>query len=434
MPTQLQPFPVTLSALHLPPVLSSLHTLSGIEVSLPKSETSAPINFKAMISESTTANLLLKSFYDSNVRGKAFDGSKYVLSSLAEQGVSRCAFTTTFGIMKGEPPLNDQTAPQFMVDGVSPVPFTYQGYFFSPGFLICDHIFCRQEYETQFVAVLSLDFLREYFIQARYSKLGWKIQLPPSPPTQTSELPIYTNGCCLSNGLAALNPEDKPIRGGYGIHFPTLPNGWDMYGALAPSDKHTNQKAELTALIRALQLFRVRKVPCTSISIFTKSKYAVQGLNEYIPNLWRSNGYRTTKNREVVNADLFKSLDEEVALSIKRGIRVTLSHIHRDQSKEADDLAKRGAASGVPRMTIGKPDEGSKKKAGVQATEMTGEGASKGAKAELNGGTGEDGRPGMILGKTVMEELKPLVQWTPDGVYWASSQSISGSNMKMFVV
>lgn len=108
---QLQPLLVMLSALHLPAGISGLHGLSGIEVSLPKSATGPPIVFRAIISESTNRNLLLKSFYDFNVRGQVFDGTEYVLSSLTDLGKSRCAFTTTFGRLNGQPPLNDKTAP-----------------------------------------------------------------------------------------------------------------------------------------------------------------------------------------------------------------------------------------------------------------------------------------------------------------------------------
>ena len=425
--TQLEPLSVTLSTLHLPQGLSALHNLTGVEISLPKSGTGATISFKAILSESTNKNLLLKSFYDSNVRGKLLGGTEYVLSSLAEYGISRCAFTTTFGISTGQPSLNDNTAPQFRVDGLSRVPFTHQGYFFSPGFCICDHIFCRQEYESQFVAVLGLDFLREYFIQAQYSTEGWRMRLPPHPPSVMIELPIYTDGCCLSNGLAARDPEAKPARGGYGIHFPTLPYGWDMYGALASSDSHTNQKAELTAVIRALQLVRLRNISCAKISIFTDSKYAEQGLNDWIPRIWRSNGYRNSKKRDVVNADLFKSLDEEVSLSRKRGMPVTLSYIPRDQNQKADALSKLGAASDVPSITLRNPKEGSSKKAEVEGTGRKGIDGQKGAKAELKSGVKQDGKPEMLLGKNLFEELKPLVQWTPDGVYWAQWQSADGS-------
>lgn len=427
---QLQPLPVILSALHLHQEGSALHLKSGIEISLPKSETGAPIQFKAIVSESTNRNLLLKSFYDANVLGKVLGRTKYVLSSLADQGISRCAFTTTFGMMKGEPALNDQTAPQFRVDGLSHVPFMFQGYFFSPAFLICDHIFCHQEYETQFVAVLGLDFLRQYFIRAQFSKEGWKIQLPPPPPAQINELLIFTDGCCLSTGKAIEDTETKSATGGYCIHFPTLPNGWDMYGALASGDNHTNQKAELTAVIRALQLVRLRKIPCGRISIFTDSKYAVEGLNDWIPNLWRSNGYRTTKKRNVVNADLFRSLDEEFSLSIKSGIPVTLSHVPREQNRKANALSKLGAASGVPSITFCNPDKGSGEVAGVESTAKQDKASKEGAEAKGSGG--EDGRPQIIFGKNMCEKMRPLVQWSPDGVYWAKWQS-TGGNVKILV-
>lgn len=456
VPTQLQVLPIILSALHLPLGISALHLQSGIEVSLPKSETAAPTSFKAIVSESTNMNLLLKSFYDSNVSGKVFDKTRYEISSLADNGISRCAFTTTFGMMRGEPALNDKTAPQFKVNGTSRVPFMHQGYFFSPTFLICDHIFCRREYETQFAAVLSLDFLQEYFIRAQSNGKGWTIQLPPFPSTQSSELPVYTDGCCLSNGLAAGDPEAKPARGGYGIHFPTLPSGWDMYGALAPSDSHTNQKAELIAIIRALQLVRLRKIPCVKISVFTDSKYAVQALNEWIPHIWRSNGYRTAKKRAVVNEVLFRSLDEEVSFSIKSGIPVKLSHVPREQNQKADALSKMGAASIEPSMMFSLPDKDSSNN-GAKAKETggLGKGSTKEASSKVTGkweggkqraetkGSGSDveyGRPQMILGRNLFEEMRPMVQWSPDGIYWAEWQSMSGpdknleSNMKFSVV
>lgn len=418
-PSQLQILPVVLSILHLPADISGLHMQSGIELSLPESETGPAIPFKAILSESTDRNLLLKSFYDTNIRGKVFDETTHVLFSLADLGISRCAFTSTFGKLQRQPLLDDKTAPQFKVDGVSPCSFMYQGYSFSPDFLICDHIFCRQEFETQFVAVLSLDLLRKFFIQARFDKKGWTIQLPPQPTSKIDELPVYTDGCCLSDGQAIEDHEAKPVRGGYGIHFPSLPSGWDMYSALARSGNPTNQKAELTAVIRALQLVRLRKVPCAKISIFTDSKYAVQGLNEWIPHLWRSNGYRAVENHVVVNADLFRSLDEEVSLSIKRGIPVTLSHVPKEQNWKADTLSKLGAGTRAPSIalngagtnTTGKPDKGGK----------------KGAKAEAKG---SGGPPDMMLGKDAIANMKPLVQWTPDGTIWHSLES----GMEMLVV
>ena len=429
--THLPPLHVTLSLLHLPAGMSALHELSGIEVFLPNSDTSGPLRFAAIVSECTTSSLLLKSFYDANIRGKLFNKIRYILYPLAALGKSRCAFNTALGQMIGQPRSNDQTAPQFNVDGMSRIPFTHQGYPFSPQFLVCDHIFFRQEYETQFVAVLGLDFLREYFIRAQYNGKGWMIQLPPPCLVHISELPVFTDGCCLNNGNAFQDPEAKPARGGYGIHFPTLPNGWDMYGALASDTHHTNQKAELTAVIRALQIVRLREVSCEKISIFTDSKYAVQGFNDWIPNLWRSNGYLNAKKRVVVNADLFRSLDQEVSLWIKNGISVTLKHVPREQNGKADALSKQGAASSVPRVALNNPHKRANKEGGDGTTGKAEQGEKRGGSPGGKDSNGEDKGPGLIIGKNFMETTKPLVQWSPDGVYWATWQPNGSSGERL---
>lgn len=87
-------------------------------------------------------------------------------------------------------------------------------------------------------------------------------------------------GFSLFNGQTTANPEAKSAQGGYRINLPTLRKGWDMYGALASSDSHTNQKPELITVIHVLQIVRVRKMQSAKIVIFTNSKYGVQGLNE----------------------------------------------------------------------------------------------------------------------------------------------------------
>ena len=434
--TQLLPLHVRLCVIHLPAGVSALHDLSGIEVFLPESDTNGPLRFKAIVSECTTSSLLLKSFYDANIRGKLINNIRYLLYPLAALGVSSCAFNTAFGQMDGQTRSNDQTAPQFNVDGMSRIPFTHQGHPFSPQFLVCDHIFCRQEYETQFVAVLGLDFLREYFIRAQLRETGWMIQLPPPCLVHISELPIFTDGCCFNNGNAAQDPEAKPALGGYGIHFPTLPNGWDMYGALASGNNHTNQKAELTAVIRALQIVRLREVPCEKISIFTDSKYVVQGLNDWLPNLWRSNGYLTAKKRDVVNADLFRSLDEEVSLWKTNGVPVTLNHVPREQNRKADALSRQGAASRVPPMTLISPYKGTSKGGEYEAMENSEKDGTGRRPPKAKSGNGQDGRPDLILGKKAVEKTKSLVQWSPDGGCWVNWQSngSSGETMEMLAV
>ena len=430
--TQLQPLLVTLSALHLPPPTSALHYLSGIELFLPNSDTAPPIRFKAIITECTSHSLLLKSFYEANICGKAFNGTEIRLSPMATLGISHCAFTTRFSMMTG----NDQMAPQFDVEGVSRISFAHQGYFFRPSFMICDHIFCRQEYETQFVAVLGLDFLREYFIRAQPSEKGWMIQLPPPSLVKISELLVFTSGCCLHDGKAAYDPEAPSALGGYGIHFPTLPNGWDMYGPLASDEPHTNQNAELIAVIRALQIVRLRKIPCEKISIFSDAKYAVDGLNDGIPNLRLSNGYPTAGKRVFVNVDIFRSFDEEVSLSTENGVPMTLNHVPREQNRKAFTLSKRGAASSRPSMTLSYLHKGTSKGGGNEARANPEKHGQDGRPPKAGSGNGKDGRLELILGEKKFDRTRPLVQWSPDGDYlveWQPNES-SGERLEAPVV
>jgi len=239
--------------------------------------------------------------------------------------------------------------------------------------------------------VLGIGFLCEYFIRTQLTVTGWSVHLP-SVPTQLSELLIFTDGCCLSIGQVATEGSDTvAARGAYGIHFPNMPEGWGLYGALAEDSTHTNQKAELTAIVRALQFVRKRKIPCQRISLSADSKYAVQGLNEWIPR-WRQNGYRTAKNRAVVNADLFRSLDEEVFALKKSGILVTLSHVPRDANRKADVLSRKGPVGG--------------------------------GSWSANPGLKPDVKPSLLLGRDFLIDALPLVQWTPDGNFWVQYKSI----------
>ena len=119
---------------------------------------------------------------------------------------------------------------------------------------------------------------------------------------------------------------------------------------------------------------------------------------------------------------------------------MTLSHVPREQNRKADALSKLGAASSVPSLTLSNPNRGSNNEAGVETTGKLDKGCKKGGEAKVKCGDGEDGRPGMILGKKLFEKTRPLVQWSPDGVYWAEWQSIGGpgeslgTSLKMLIV
>lgn len=390
--TALKPFPITLSALHLDSSISALHFHSGLEVCLPASDTSPSLRLKVVIVESTTRNLILKSFYDAHIADKTFNGIQYKSTPLLDLGISRCAFATASGWMQGQPKLDDQNAPQFKVDGLTRITFQYEGQSFSPQFFTCDHIFSRHEYESQFVAVLGLEFLKEYFVRAQWTETGWDMRLVPNIHRKNYTLDVYIHLCRLTSGAGH-------VRSGYGIRIPSL--RWGMRGAPSSDIDSLYARTGIIAAIRALQFLRKRKIFCAIIRIFINSEYAVKGLNEYIPT-WRENGYRTFGGDEVVNADLFKSLDKEVLLLKHKKIQVTMAEIGAKAKKAsykiAVDISSSSARDDFPTLSV--PDR------------------------QVNTSNGSTQK--MMLGRDLMIHARPWVQWTPDGSYWVSHQSLDG--------
>ena len=104
---------------------------------------------------------------------------------------------------------------------------------------------------------------------------------------------IYTDGGCRGN----------PGLGGWGV--------WLRYGdhekKLKGSEQDTtNNRMELTAAIKALEVIKSSKIP---IDLYTDSKYVMSGINEWISN-WKARDWRTANKKTVKNVDLWKRLDQ----------------------------------------------------------------------------------------------------------------------------
>jgi ribonuclease HI len=98
----------------------------------------------------------------------------------------------------------------------------------------------------------------------------------------------------------------------------------------------TNNRMELTAVIRALQSL---KRPAT-VSLFTDSQYVKNGIESWIHG-WRRNGWKTADKKPVKNEDLWRELEQAVARH-----EVTWHWVrgHADEADNvrADALANRG--------------------------------------------------------------------------------------------
>jgi ribonuclease HI len=142
----------------------------------------------------------------------------------------------------------------------------------------------------------------------------------------SSVVKIYTDGACKGN----------PGAGGWGALLEMGGREKELFGGELLT---TNNRMELTAVIRALEALKRR---CT-VQLHTDSKYVQQGITEWIHN-WKKRGWRTADRKPVKNDDLWKELDE---LAQKHDIKWlwVKGHAGHNGNERADELANRGVES-----------------------------------------------------------------------------------------
>jgi ribonuclease HI len=96
---------------------------------------------------------------------------------------------------------------------------------------------------------------------------------------------------------------------------------------------------ELTAVIEALNALN----RACSVSLYTDSKYVMDGLNEWLPN-WKKRGWKTADKKPVKNQDLWQALDTAVARHTIEWHWVK-GHAGHPGNERADELANAGIAS-----------------------------------------------------------------------------------------
>lgn len=178
------------------------------------------------------------------------------------------------------------------------------------------------------------------------------IKRTSTPPTtrwisfaDNNEMLIYTDGCCFSNGI------NGAARAGCGFVFRPATRqrqlGAESFrledtGPTGEAHPQTNNRAELRAVIGALQFRAWMGENFTSIVIASDSEYVVAGITDWI-NKWRENGWRGSTNKPVMNRDLWECLITEIARLQLHGLRVRFWRIPREWNEEADKYAKEGA-------------------------------------------------------------------------------------------
>jgi ribonuclease HI len=151
------------------------------------------------------------------------------------------------------------------------------------------------------------------------------------PPSGT--LKIYTDGSSLANGQAG-------SRAGLGVYF-----GRDderNHSERLPGEPQTNQRAELMAMLRALEI-----APLTQdVQIWSDSQYSIKCVTVWADS-WAKKQWKTSSGGEVKNQDIIRGVLAKMKERTEVGATTTFQwvkgHANDPGNNEADRLANIGS-------------------------------------------------------------------------------------------
>jgi ribonuclease HI len=141
--------------------------------------------------------------------------------------------------------------------------------------------------------------------------------------SEEARVEIFTDGACSGN----------PGPGGWGAILRFKGNEKEIMGGETAT---TNNRMEMMAAISALEALTR---PC-KIDLYTDSAYLRGGITGWIHG-WKRNGWRTADKKPVKNEDLWRRLDEALAIH-KVDWRWVKGHAGHDMNERADALARAG--------------------------------------------------------------------------------------------
>jgi len=132
---------------------------------------------------------------------------------------------------------------------------------------------------------------------------------------------IYTDGACSGN----------PGAGGWGA---VLIHGENKKEISGFDPLTTNNKMEMTAVIKALSMLKQR----CRVSLYSDSAYVVNAINLKWLDSWKKNGWKGADKKPVKNIELWQELDNLINYHIVEFIKVK-GHSDNELNNRCDELA-----------------------------------------------------------------------------------------------
>lgn len=151
----------------------------------------------------------------------------------------------------------------------------------------------------------------------------------------TPSLPLvhlFTDGACSGN----------PGPGGWAFLLRDLRSGTEKEGSGGEAET-TNNKMELTAVIRGLQAL---KRPC-EVTLYADSQYVGQGIESWLEG-WKRRGWKRKQGSKLVpvkNVELWKKLDQ-----LLQRHQVTFAHVKGHAGHEENERCDRLAVEATKKF------------------------------------------------------------------------------------
>ena len=145
---------------------------------------------------------------------------------------------------------------------------------------------------------------------------------------------IYTDGGCSGN----------PGPGGwaYIIIMQTFQGEKILMQEQGTEKDTTNNRMELTAVIRALQTFKSMADIPRQATVYTDSQYVQKGMTEWI-KAWKYNNWKTSDKKPVKNKDLWLELDS-FAKELSLGWEWIKGHAGNEYNELCDNMTQEAIA------------------------------------------------------------------------------------------
>ena len=115
---------------------------------------------------------------------------------------------------------------------------------------------------------------------------------------------VFTDGACSANGRPG-------AKAGYAVWFPEHQN-MSISVKLPDTEPQTNQRAELSAIYRAVIVLEQFFYDTATTEIYTDSDYSINCLTKWITG-WVSRGWKTSVGGDVLHRDLIEDTSKRLA-------------------------------------------------------------------------------------------------------------------------